>query len=41
MRCTSCRGIYLPNVDSRFKTSEDSILDSAIGRLEEILGALF
>ena len=40
-RCTSCRGIFLPDVNSRFKTSENSILDSAIGVLEEIVGALF
>jgi Zn-finger nucleic acid-binding protein len=41
MRCTSCRGIFLPNANSRFKTSENSILDSAIGVLEEIVSALF
>jgi len=41
MRCTSCRGIYLPKANSRFKHSEDSILDSAIGALEEIVSALF
>jgi len=41
MRCTSCRGLFLPKANSRFKTSEDSILDSAIGVLEEIVGALF
>ena len=41
MRCTSCRGLFLPKVNSRYKTSETSILDSAIGVLEEIVGALF
>ena len=41
MRCTSCRGIFLPNLNSRFRTSENGILDSAIGVLEEIVGALF
>jgi Zn-finger nucleic acid-binding protein len=41
MRCTSCRGLFLPNVNSRFRASEDGILDSAIGILEEIVGALF
>jgi len=41
MRCTSCRGLFLPKANSRFKTSEDGILDSAIGVLEEIVGALF
>ena len=41
MRCTSCRGLFLPNINSHFKTSEHGILDSAIGVLEEIVGALF
>ena len=41
MRCTSCRGLFLPKANSRYKTSEDSIIDSAIGRLEEIVGAFF
>lgn len=41
MRCTSCRGLFLPNANSRFKTTENGILDSAIGVLEEIVGALF
>jgi hypothetical protein len=41
MRCTSCRGIFVPNVNSRFKTSEKSILDAAFGVLEEIVGSLF
>jgi len=41
MRCTSCRGLFLPKANSRFKTSENGILDSAIGVLEEIVGALF
>jgi Zn-finger nucleic acid-binding protein len=41
MRCTSCRGLFLPNANSRFKTSENGILDSAINVLEEIVGALF
>jgi Zn-finger nucleic acid-binding protein len=41
MRCTSCRGLFLPNANSRFKTSQNGILDSAIGALEEIVGALF
>ena len=41
MRCTSCRGLFLPNANSRFKTTEDSILDSAVGVLEEIVNALF
>jgi Zn-finger nucleic acid-binding protein len=41
MRCTSCRGLFLPKANSRFMTSEGGILDSAIGVLEEIVGALF
>ena len=41
MRCTSCRGLFLPNANSHFKTTENGILDSAIGVLEEIVGALF
>ena len=41
MRCTSCRGLFLPKVNSRFKTTEDGFLDSAIGVLEEIVDALF
>lgn len=41
MRCTSCRGVFLPNANSRFKTSHNGILDSAVGILEEIVGALF
>jgi len=41
MRCTSCRGLFLPNANARFKTTQNGILDSAIGALEEIVGALF
>jgi hypothetical protein len=41
MRCTTCRGLFLPNANAHFKTSENGILDSAIGILEEIVGALF
>ena len=41
MRCTSCRGLFLPNANAHVKTSESGILDSAIGVLEEIVGALF
>jgi Zn-finger nucleic acid-binding protein len=41
MRCTSCRGLFLPKVNSRIKPTENGILDSAIGVLEEIVGALF
>ena len=41
MRCTSCRGLYLPMANSLFKASEDSILDSAVGFIEEIVGGLF
>lgn len=41
MRCTSCRGLFLPNANSRFKSTRNGILDSAIGVLEEIVGALF
>ena len=41
MRCTSCRGLFLPKADSRIKAAENGILDSAIGVLEEIVGALF
>jgi len=41
MRCTTCRGLFLSNANSRFKTSENGILESAIGILEEIVGALF
>ena len=41
MRCTSCRGLFLPHANARFKASENSILDSAIGALEESVGALF
>ena len=41
MRCTTCRGLFLPNANSRFKTSENGILYSVVGVLEEIVGALF
>ena len=41
MRCTSCRGLFLPKANARIKTTENGILDSAIGVLEEIVGALF
>ena len=41
MRCTSCRGLFLPNANSRYKSTPNGILDSAIGALEEIVGALF
>ena len=41
MRCTSCRGLFLPNANSQFKTTENGILDSALRVLEEIVGALF
>ena len=41
MRCTTCRGLFLPLPNPRFKTTEKGIVDSAIGVLEEIVGALF
>ncbi len=41
LRCTSCRGLFLPNANSHYRTTERGILDSAIGALEEIVGALF
>jgi Zn-finger nucleic acid-binding protein len=41
LRCTSCRGLFLPDANSHYKTSETGILDAAVGALEEIVGALF
>jgi len=41
MRCTCCRGLFLPNADSHLKTSSKGILDSVVGVLDEIVGALF
>ena len=41
MRCTSCKGLFLPNANTHFKTREIGILDSAIGVLEEIVSSLF
>ena len=41
MRCTSCRGLFLPNANSGIKSTRNGILESAIGVLEEIVGALF
>ena len=41
MRCTCCRGLFLPNANSHLKLSSNGILDSAIGVIEEIVGALF
>lgn len=41
LRCTSCRGLFLPDANSHFKTSKGGILDAAFGALEEIVGALF
>jgi Zn-finger nucleic acid-binding protein len=41
LRCTSCRGLFLPNANSRYRSSEASMLDAAIGALEEIVASLF
>jgi Zn-finger nucleic acid-binding protein len=41
MRCTSCRGLFLPLPNPHFKTAEKGIVESTIGVLEEIVGALF
>jgi Zn-finger nucleic acid-binding protein len=42
LRCTTCRGLFLPLSDPRYNTSKrNGILDSAIGALESIVGALF
>lgn len=41
MRCTTCRGLFLPLPNPRFKTADKGIVDSAIGVLEEIVSALF
>lgn len=42
MRCTTCRGLFLPLSDPRYNASKrNGILDSAIGALESIVGALF
>ena len=41
LRCTSCRGVFLPTANSRYKSSEEGILDSAIGFIEEFVGSLF
>lgn len=41
MRCTTCRGLFLPLPNPRFKTAEIGVVGSAIGVLEEIIGALF
>jgi len=41
MRCTTCRGLFLPLPNQHFKTTEDGIIGSAIGVLQEIVSALF
>ena len=41
MRCTSCRGLFLPNANARINSPENGVLDSAICVLEKIVGALF
>jgi hypothetical protein len=41
MRCTTCRGLFLPLPNPRFKTARKGFLESTIGALEEIVGALF
>ncbi len=42
VRCTTCRGLFLPLSDPRFHTSEKrGLLDTAVGALETIVSALF
>ena len=42
LRCTTCRGVFVPLPDPRFDTSEEKgLLDVAVGALETIVGALF
>lgn len=42
VRCTTCRGLFLPLSDPRFETSDDEgILSAAVGALETIVKALF
>ena len=42
LRCTSCRGLFVPLHDPRLKAGgEKGLLDTAIGALETIVAALF
>lgn len=41
LRCTSCRGLFLPEANAHYKRSKHGLLDSAVGALEEIVAALF
>lgn len=42
MRCTTCRGLFLPLRDPRFQGTDDSgLLSTAVGALETIVKALF
>ena len=42
VRCTTCRGLFLPLHDPRFESSDDSgLLSAAVGALETIVKALF
>jgi Zn-finger nucleic acid-binding protein len=42
MRCTSCRGLFLPLPDPRSNSDNDKgLLETAVGALESIVGALF
>lgn len=42
VRCTTCRGLFLPLRDPRFESSGDTgLLRAAVGALETIVRALF
>ena len=42
LRCTTCRGVFVPLPDPRFDTSEDKgLLETAVGALETIVAAFF
>jgi Zn-finger nucleic acid-binding protein len=42
VRCTTCRGLFLPLPDPRYEPHESKgLLDAAVGALETIVGALF
>ena len=42
MRCTSCRGLFLPLPDPRLQGSgRRSLVEAAVGALESVIAALF
>ena len=41
MRCTTCRGMFIPLPDPRFRTSDVSVAESAVAAFRAIVAAIF